>query len=182
MKLTTSLILSICFQLCCSASVGLWSASFDAHAVPQNELIDPEVLKARLGTTIPTHYNPGERYAGTVYFCRDENWGPPCFAYYPELEYTCSALGPELAGHVGSVFVEPGIICRMSILSSDTRCATIKFFAWPETQGGWPDLFHRIVPGEGGMLGYAVTHFMCAKCTTCIPESVSWDDLVIMDL
>lgn len=52
--------------------------------------------------------------AAQVYFCREENWGPPCFVYYPELEYTCSELGPELAGHVGSVFVEPGTICRMA--------------------------------------------------------------------
>ncbi|KAH6985310.1 hypothetical protein EDB80DRAFT_869343 [Ilyonectria destructans] len=179
MKLTISLVLPvpICLHLCLAASISPW----EACALPRNDVIDPEELKSRLGTT-PTHPNPDERYTGMVYFCRDEDWGPPCFAYYPDLDYTCSKLGPELAGHVGSVFLEPGVICRMSILSSDNRCATIKFFAWPETQNGWPDLFHQKTPEGGGMLGYVMTHFMCARCTTCIPKSVSWEDPVIMDL
>ncbi|KAH6973349.1 hypothetical protein EDB80DRAFT_595897 [Ilyonectria destructans] len=182
MKLTTSFILPISFRLCLSASNNLWSASIESHTVPWNEPIDPEELKARLVTTTPAHYNSNEKYAGVAYFCRDEDWGPPCFAYYPEFDFTCFELGPELAGHVGSVFVEPGVICRMSILSSNNRCAAIESFAWPEIRGGWPDLFHQGVPESGATLGYATTHFMCAECTTCIPNSVSREDLVIMDL
>ncbi|KAH7115491.1 hypothetical protein B0J13DRAFT_572236, partial [Dactylonectria estremocensis] len=74
--------------------------------ITEHELIAPEELKARLGTT-PAEYNPDKRHDGM-------NWGSPCFVYYPKLKYTCSQLGPNLAGHIGSVFVEPGVICRLS--------------------------------------------------------------------
>jgi hypothetical protein len=43
----------------------------------------------------------------------------------------------------------------------------MKIFAWPETQGGWADLFQRKVPGGEGYLGNTTTHFACARCTTC---------------
>ncbi|KAK7432664.1 hypothetical protein QQZ08_000874 [Neonectria magnoliae] len=172
MKLTYApLIISLLSYSSLAASVDMWSSPLlsTRAAVPRNEPIDPEELKARLGTT-PDEYKPDERHAGMVYFCRDENWGPPCFTYYPDLEYTCSDLGPDLAGHVGSVFVEPGAICRMSGLSSDDRCAPTKIFAWPETQSGWSDLLHEQTPGGEGILGYDTTHFTCAKCTNCIRE------------
>ncbi|KAH7151958.1 hypothetical protein B0J13DRAFT_547266 [Dactylonectria estremocensis] len=104
MKLAyTALVISILFQSCLFALID----------ITQHELIAPEELKARLGTT-PAEYNPDKRHDGMVYFCREENWGPPCFVYYPKLNYTCSQLGPNLAGHIGSVFVEPGVICRLS--------------------------------------------------------------------
>ncbi|KAF7539746.1 hypothetical protein G7Z17_g12352 [Cylindrodendrum hubeiense] len=114
MKFTyTTLVLAALARRCISASVDMWSSPITARDVPRHELIDPEELKARLGKT-PAEYNPDQRHAGMVYFCYDENWGPPCYAYYPELNYACSELNPEISGHVGSVFVEPGAICRMA--------------------------------------------------------------------
>ncbi|KAH6996505.1 hypothetical protein BKA56DRAFT_571621 [Ilyonectria sp. MPI-CAGE-AT-0026] len=168
MKLTyTTLILAVLFRCSTSASVDMWSSPLSSRDVPRHEPIDPDELKARLGKT-PAEYNPDERHSGMVYFCYDENWGPPCYAYYPELDYTCSRLSPDIAGHVGSVFVEPGAICRMAGRSVNDRCEPFKFFAWPETKNGWSDLFHQEVPGEeGSMLGYETKYFTCAKCTNC---------------
>ncbi|KAH7175730.1 hypothetical protein EDB81DRAFT_836055 [Dactylonectria macrodidyma] len=102
----------------------------------QHELIAPEELKARLGTT-PAEYNPDKRHDGM--------------------------LSHNLVGHIGSVFVEPGVICRLS------KCAPFKFFAWPEAQNGWSNIFHQDVPG-GGVIGYATTHFTCAQYTACIRD------------
>ncbi|KAI5455688.1 hypothetical protein BGZ63DRAFT_397704 [Mariannaea sp. PMI_226] len=144
-----------------------WKLSSDSPAIPQS--IDPWEVQARLNTT-PSEYKSSTRDYGMVYFCHGENWGPPCFKYRPELNYTCSALGSELSGHVGSVFLEPGIICRLSTLTSNDRCAPMKIFAWPETESGWPDLFQRRVPGGDGFLGYVTTHFTCARCTSCIRD------------
>ncbi|KAK7413533.1 hypothetical protein QQX98_007611 [Neonectria punicea] len=92
MKFTyTTLILAVLYRRCVSATVDLWSSPLntrdEAFDIPRNELIDPEELKARLGKP-PVEYNPDERYAGM--------------------------LGPGLSGHIGSVFVEPGAICRMA--------------------------------------------------------------------
>ncbi|KAH7134387.1 hypothetical protein EDB81DRAFT_844945 [Dactylonectria macrodidyma] len=153
MKLAyAALVISLLFQSCL----------FTLIDITQHEPIAPKELKARLGTT-PAEYNPDKRHDGMVYFCREVNWGPPCFVYYPKLNYTCSQLGPNLAGYIGSVFVEPGVICRLS------KCAPFKLFAWPETQNGWSNLFHQNVPG-GGIIGYATTHFTCAQCTACIRD------------
>ncbi|KAH8659431.1 hypothetical protein BGZ61DRAFT_370424 [Ilyonectria robusta] len=160
-----TLVLSLVSQQCLSTSIDLW-ASLQGRAVPHIEPIDPGELKARLGTT-PAEYNSSERHPGMVYFCREENWGPPCFFYYPELKYTCTGLSPELSGHVGSIFVEPGVICRLSGQISSNRCIPNKFFAWPEIQGGWSNLFHQEVPGGKGILGYTTKYFTCAKCTAC---------------
>lgn len=126
-----TLVLSLFSEQSLSTSIDLW-ASLQGRAVPHIEPIDPGELKARLGTT-PAEYNLSERQPGMVctlssynsefvpnieglqvYFCREENWGPPCFFYHPELKYTCTGLSPELSGHVGSIFVEPGVICRLS--------------------------------------------------------------------
>ncbi|KAI8723702.1 hypothetical protein NCS52_00226800 [Fusarium sp. LHS14.1] len=168
MKSTFTLAaLSLFASQCFAASVDMWSAPLSARSAAKYEPIDPEVIKSRLGTT-PEENDPEHRHPGMVYFCREENWGPPCFVYYPELEYTCSELGSELAGHVGSVFVEPGAICRMATLSAQDRCNPIEFFAWPETQNGWPDLFQRESPDGEGKLGYETTHFTCAECTNCV--------------
>ncbi|KAH7160304.1 hypothetical protein B0J13DRAFT_540934 [Dactylonectria estremocensis] len=168
MKLTcTTLVLAVLCHSCISASVDLWSRSRPLN-IPRNELIDPEEIKARLGKT-PAEYKPYERHAGMVYFCYDENWGPPCYVYYPELEYTCSQLASKLSGHIGSVFVEPGAICRFAGSAENDRCNPIAFFAWPETQSGWSDLFHRDVPaGDGTKLGDVTKYFTCATCTNCI--------------
>ncbi|KAH6986694.1 hypothetical protein EDB80DRAFT_655692 [Ilyonectria destructans] len=170
MKLASGLLLYFLAHPCFS-SIDSQSLLFQSSIIPQNTTIDPEELKARLNTT-PTEYKFNERHAGMVYFCRDENWGPPCFVYYPELNYTCSELGPQLSGHVGSVFVEPGAICRLCYgdVAYPNGCAPFKFFAWPETQGGWANLFHMEVPGGDSGLGYTTTHFTCAKCTACIRE------------
>ncbi|KAF4976113.1 hypothetical protein FZEAL_7183 [Fusarium zealandicum] len=148
----------------------MWSSPLQARDVPKYEPIDPEELKSRLGTT-PLEHDSTERHSGMVYFCREENWGAPCFVYYPELDYACSELGPELKSHVGSVFVEPGVICRMATLNGQSRCAPTKIFAWPETQSGWSDLFQQQVPGGEGQLGYETTHFTCTKCTNCVRDA-----------
>ncbi|KAM0252278.1 hypothetical protein ACHAP5_001264 [Fusarium lateritium] len=173
---------------CLSVSVDMWSSPLADQSAPVFESIEPDIIKARLGTT-PNENDEGDRQPGTVYFCREENWGPPCFAYHPKLEYYCNELGPQLSGHVGSVFVDPEMICRLATyvipmtLNSycaghvtdehgsigRQQCSPIKFFAWPETQKGWPDLFHQNAP-QGGKLGSVTTHFTCAKCTSCVRD------------
>ncbi|KAF4965782.1 hypothetical protein FSARC_6453 [Fusarium sarcochroum] len=159
--------LSLYASQCLAASVDMWSSP-EARNSPAYKSIKPEVIKARLGTT-PKENSEGDRKPGSVYFCREENWGPPCFVYHPTLEYTCTELGEEIKGHIGSVFVDPEIICRLAKFEND-RCAPIKFFAWPETQKGWPDLFHQSSPDGPGKLGSVTTHFTCAKCTNCVRD------------
>ncbi|KAF5691619.1 hypothetical protein FCIRC_367 [Fusarium circinatum] len=154
-------VLSFFYTHCIAASVDIWSSPIKERAALKYEAIEPEVVKARIGTT-PDENSEGGRESGMVYFCREENWGAPCFAYHPDLEYTCNELGPELKGHIGSVFVDPGMICRLAGFNND-RCAPIKIFAWPETQHGWPDLFHQNAPGGSIKLGAATTHFACAE-------------------
>ncbi|KAF5550457.1 Tox1 [Fusarium mexicanum] len=162
-------VLSFFYTHCIAASVDIWSSPIKERAALKYEAIEPEVVKARIGTT-PDENSEGGRESGMVYFCREENWGAPCFAYHPDLEYTCNELGPELKGHIGSVFVDPGMICRLAGFNND-RCAPIKIFAWPETQHGWPDLFHQNAPGGSIKLGAATTHFACAECTNCVEKS-----------
>ncbi|QGI60666.1 hypothetical protein CEK26_004637 [Fusarium fujikuroi] len=106
-------VLSLFYTHCLAASVDMWSSPLKERAALKYEAIEPEVVKARIGTT-PEENSEGDRESGTVYFCREENWGAPCFAYRPELEYTCNELGSELKGHIGSVFVDPGMICRLA--------------------------------------------------------------------
>ncbi|KAF9775136.1 hypothetical protein IL306_006799, partial [Fusarium sp. DS 682] len=114
MKLSFALVvLSFFTSQSFAASVDMWSSPLKERAAPKYEAIEPEVIKARLGTA-PDEKVEGNREPGMVYFCREENWGAPCFAYHPELEYTCNELSPELKGHVGSVFIDPGIICRLA--------------------------------------------------------------------
>ncbi|KAF5026722.1 hypothetical protein F66182_1190 [Fusarium sp. NRRL 66182] len=161
-------VLSLFASQCLSASVDMWSSPLTDRSVANYESIEPNVLKSRLGTT-PQEQSAGGRKPDTIYFCRDENWGPPCFAYRPELEYTCTELGPEVKGHIGSVFVEPEIICRLATLKNG-RCSPIKFVAWPETQSGWPDLFQQDSPDGAGKLGSVATHFTCARCTNCVRD------------
>ncbi|KAI5465139.1 hypothetical protein BGZ63DRAFT_350070 [Mariannaea sp. PMI_226] len=139
--------------------------SLRPNAIPRRDPIDPIDIQPRLYA--PPSHGPGARHFGQVYLCRGEDWGPPCFVYYPKLNYTCSALGPELSEHIGSIFVEPGIICRLCILSPKNTCLPMKIFAWPEIEGGWPDLYRRRIPGSEGFLGNATTHFACALCTSC---------------
>lgn len=66
------------------------------------------------GSMIPSSFDSALLTTLQVYFCRGENWGPPCFEYQPELEYTCTELNGKLQKHVGSVFAEPEIICRLA--------------------------------------------------------------------
>ncbi|KAI1055103.1 hypothetical protein LB506_007008 [Fusarium annulatum] len=99
-------LLSLFYTHCLAASVDMWSSPLKERAALKYEAIEPEVVKARIGTT-PEENSEGDRDSGMVYFCREENWGAPCFAYRPELEYTCNELGSELKGHIGSVFVDP---------------------------------------------------------------------------
>ncbi|RBR06112.1 hypothetical protein FVER53590_04124 [Fusarium verticillioides] len=106
-------VLSFFYPHCLAASVDTWSSPLKERTTLKYEAIKPEVVKARIGTT-PGDNSEGGRESGMVYFCREENWGAPCFAYRPELEYTCNELGPELKGHIGSVFVDPGMICRLA--------------------------------------------------------------------
>ncbi|RYC77451.1 hypothetical protein BFJ63_vAg19675 [Fusarium oxysporum f. sp. narcissi] len=160
-------VLSLFASQCLSVSVDMWSSPLTDGSAPVFESIEPDVIKSRLGTT-PKENDTGDRKPGTVYFCREENWGAPCFAYHPKLEYYCNELSPQLSGHVGSVFVEPEIICRLATIGHE-QCSPIKFFAWPETQHGWPDLFHQDAP-QGGKLGSVSTHFTCAKCTNCVRD------------
>ncbi|KAH7238853.1 hypothetical protein BKA59DRAFT_483261 [Fusarium tricinctum] len=168
MKSSIAFVISSLFATqCLSASVDMWSSPLTDRSAPVFESIEPGVIKARLGTT-PKENGAGDRQPGAVYFCREENWGPPCFAYHPKLEYYCNELGPQLSGHVGSVFVDPEIICRLATIGRQ-QCSPIKFFAWPETQKGWPDLFHQDAP-QGGKLGCVTTHFTCAKCTNCVRD------------
>ncbi|KAF5577557.1 hypothetical protein FPCIR_12047 [Fusarium pseudocircinatum] len=148
-------VLSFFYTHCPAASVDMWSSPLKERAALKYEAIEPEVVKA----CSHWYYSRREQGGGPrVYFCREENWGAPCFAYRPELEYTCNELGPELKGHIGSVFVDPGMICRLAGFNND-RCAPIKIFAWPETQHGWPDLFHQNASGGAIKLGAATTHF-----------------------
>ncbi|KAF4452804.1 hypothetical protein F53441_4423 [Fusarium austroafricanum] len=161
-------VFSLFASQCLAASVDMWSAPLKERGAAKYEPIKPEVIKARLGTTAEEN-SEGDRKPGMIYFCREENWGPPCFAYHPQLEYKCNDLGPELKSHVGSVFLEPGIICRLAEFKDD-RCAPIKFVAWPETQHGWPDLFHQVTPGASTKLGAVTTHFTCAECTNCVRD------------
>ncbi|KAH7146097.1 hypothetical protein EDB81DRAFT_651400, partial [Dactylonectria macrodidyma] len=102
-----------------------------------------------------------------VYLYYGEDWGPPCFVYYPKLNYTYSALGPELSGHISSIYVEPRIICRLCILSAKNTCLPMQIFAWLEIKGGWPDIYRRKILGGDGFLGVATTHFSYALCTSC---------------
>ncbi|KAF7545800.1 hypothetical protein G7046_g9476 [Stylonectria norvegica] len=161
-------ILSLLTHGCLSASVDFWSGRRSVESRDQIfESIEPEELLARLGTT-PDEYHPEERHEGTVYFCRDENWGPPCYAYTPGPDYQCQQLNEELTKHVGSVFVEVGTICRLSRLAYNDQCAGLLFAAWPETKNGWDDLFHRPPPGSDVAAGDSATHIMCTKCTNCV--------------
>ncbi|KAM0298629.1 hypothetical protein ACHAPM_008703 [Fusarium culmorum] len=96
-----------------SASVDMWSSPLSERGAPNYKPIEPKLIKSRLGTT-PQENSDGDRKPGSVYFCRGENWGPPCFEYQPELEYTCTELNGKLQNHVGSVFSEPEIICRLA--------------------------------------------------------------------
>ncbi|KAH7117195.1 hypothetical protein B0J13DRAFT_202819 [Dactylonectria estremocensis] len=143
-----------------------WTSLTGPNVIPRNNPIEPREIQARLDT-IFSEYEPSVRHFGQVYLCHGEDWGPPCFVYYPKLNYTCSALGPELSGHVGSIYVEPGIICRLCILSAKNTCLSMQIFAWPEIKGGWPDVCRRKIPGGDGFLGNATTHFACALCTAC---------------
>ncbi|KAH7123376.1 hypothetical protein B0J13DRAFT_589225 [Dactylonectria estremocensis] len=150
----TTLILAVLYRRYVSATVDLWLSPLntrdEAFDIPRNELIDPEELKARLGKP-PVEYNPGERYARMAYFYYNENWGPPCYMYYLKLNYRDSELGPGLSGHIGSVFVKLGAICRMAGYS------------------GWSDLFHQEVLGEeGSRLGYITKSFIYAKYANCV--------------
>nr|RBQ87058.1 hypothetical protein FVER53263_04123 [Fusarium verticillioides] len=111
-------VLSFFYPHCLAASVDTWSSPLKERTTLKYEAIEPEVVKARIGTT-PGDNSEGGRESGMVYFCREENWGAPCFAYRPELEYTCNELGPELKGHIGSVFVDPGMICRLAGFTFD---------------------------------------------------------------
>ncbi|CAM1511244.1 Fc.00g087570.m01.CDS01 [Cosmosporella sp. VM-42] len=161
--------LSLLSQYCSAATVDLWSKREAEPRDPVFKSIEPEEIIARLGT-LPSEYKPDERHPGMVYFCRDENWGPPCYVYDPEQHYHCQKLNPELSNHVGSVFVEQGTICRFAKLKPNiNECGSTTIFAWPETKQGWPDLFQRESPGTDPVkfLGYDSTHFMCAKCTAC---------------
>ncbi|KAH6895295.1 hypothetical protein B0T10DRAFT_212224 [Thelonectria olida] len=108
-----------------------------------------------------------------IFFCEGENWGPPCYVYFPELEYTCTRLAPEQIGKVGSVYVDQGIICRLATYSDD-RCAPFKFVAWPEIEGGWGNLTDWKAPkdvqtSEKTTVGELTTHFTCARCDNCPP-------------
>ncbi|KAH7109157.1 hypothetical protein B0J13DRAFT_579282 [Dactylonectria estremocensis] len=103
MKLAyTALVISILFQSCLFALID----------ITQHELIASKGLRARLRTTLAEYNLDNETTARDEE--RHDGMGPPCFVYYPKLNYTCSQLGPILAGHIGSVFVEPGVICRLS--------------------------------------------------------------------
>ncbi|KAF4334649.1 Tox1 [Fusarium beomiforme] len=55
-----------------SASVDIWSSLLKERAAPKYETIEPEVIKARLGTT-PDGKVEANREPGMVYFCREEN-------------------------------------------------------------------------------------------------------------
>ncbi|CCT64346.1 uncharacterized protein FFUJ_04439 [Fusarium fujikuroi IMI 58289] len=112
-------VLSLFYTHCLAASVDMWSSPLKERAALKYEAIEPEVVKARIGTT-PEENSEGDRESGTVYFCREENWGAPCFAYRPELEYTCNELGSELKGHIGSVFVDPDSYVRILLTKQDS--------------------------------------------------------------
>ncbi|KAL4729343.1 hypothetical protein ACLX1H_003759 [Fusarium chlamydosporum] len=148
-----------------SASVDMWSSPLSERDAPNYKPIEPEVIKSRLDTT-PQENSDGGREPGSVYFCRGENWGPPCFEYQPELEYTCTELNGKLQNHVGSVFAEPEIICRLATFKN--RCVPLNIFGWPEISKGSANLLLEKAPSGSENLGNVVTHFTCAKCTNCI--------------
>ncbi|KAI5463141.1 hypothetical protein BGZ63DRAFT_380619 [Mariannaea sp. PMI_226] len=173
MKLdVAALALPLLASTCLAAAVDLWSSPLKQRDIPIHEPIDPKTLKSIIdGPQKKVNLDAGE--IPHVYFCQGEKWQPPCYVFSPDLEYTCEELGPDLAGQIGSVFVEQGIICRLATLSVG-RCYPIHFFAWPEIQGGWDNLTSWAAPESvqtagHTTLGSLTTHFTCARCDNCPP-------------
>lgn len=67
-------LLAFSAQQCLAASVDMFS-SLQARDVPIYESIDPQELRARLGTT-PAEYNPEERHPGIVRIEPPHLWQP----------------------------------------------------------------------------------------------------------
>lgn len=58
-------VLSLFYTHCLAASVDMWSSPLKGRAALKYEAIEPEVIKARLGTT-PDENSEGGRESGMV--------------------------------------------------------------------------------------------------------------------